>query len=373
MGVDMRAWETDQGAPRTDTMILLSVDPLSRSVGMLSLPRDLWVGIPGFEYGKINTAYQLGELYQAAGGGPGVAMATVEQFLGVTVDYYFQVDFTAFERFIDEIGGVKIDVPEEIEVDPLGKGNTKVLQPGIQTLPGNVALAYARARNTINGDFDRAARQQQVIIGIRERVLSFDLLPSLIARAPVLYEEIASGIRSNLTLEQLIKLGLLAQQISPQDIHRGVIGPERVTIGWSPDGQNILKPIPDQIRQLRDEIFVVSGPVHAETSDKTLAELVLEEQARIAVLNGTYTPGLAANTSDMLLEKGFVIQTTDNASQLAETTMVIDYTGNPYTLQYLTELLHINPNRIFHSYDPNSEIDIELTLGDDWAVRGGQP
>ena len=112
-------------------------------------------------------------------------MATVETVLGVTIDYYAQVDFQAFVRIIDEMGGVKLFVPEEIAVDLPGKGDAKVLLPGVQTLPGEVALAYARARNTEGGDFDRAARQQQVLLALRERMISFDLLPTLIARAPV--------------------------------------------------------------------------------------------------------------------------------------------------------------------------------------------
>jgi LCP family protein required for cell wall assembly len=90
-------------------------------------------------------------------------MDTVEELLGVPIDYYAQIDFSAFVRFIDEIGGVKIDVPEKIVVDPLGDNNSKTLKPGRQTLPGDLALAYARARKTEGGDFDRAQRQQQVI------------------------------------------------------------------------------------------------------------------------------------------------------------------------------------------------------------------
>ena len=172
MGLDYRDWEGGEGAPRTDTMILLSLDPTSRTAGMLSIPRDLWVNIPGYEPAKINQAYRDGELFDADGGGPGLAMQTVEELLGMEIDYYAVVDFYAFEQFIDELGGVKVDVPEEIVVDPLGDNNTKTLQPGVQTLPGYLALAYARARNTIGSDFDRAARQQQVIMGIRDRILS---------------------------------------------------------------------------------------------------------------------------------------------------------------------------------------------------------
>ncbi|MBE0699138.1 MAG: LCP family protein, partial [Anaerolineaceae bacterium] len=98
MGLDFRDWEANE-TPRTDTMILFSVDPVSQTAGMLTIPRDMWVNIPGMGYNKINTAYRWGEVYQMPGGGPGLAMKTVEEFLGVPINYYAQVDFMAFVRF----------------------------------------------------------------------------------------------------------------------------------------------------------------------------------------------------------------------------------------------------------------------------------
>ena len=87
------------------------------TAGMLSIPRDLWVSIPGFDYGKINTAYQLGEAFKLPGGGPGLAIDTVERLIGVPVQYYAQIDFSVFVSFIQEIHGIKIDVPYEIYID----------------------------------------------------------------------------------------------------------------------------------------------------------------------------------------------------------------------------------------------------------------
>jgi polyisoprenyl-teichoic acid--peptidoglycan teichoic acid transferase len=373
MGLDHRDWELNQGAPRSDTMILLTLDPQTGTAGMLSVPRDLWVAIPGFDYGKINTAYQLGEAYQATGGGPGLAMETVEQLLGIEIQYYALVDFLAFVRLIDEIGGVKIDVPEEITVDPLGEAPPKTLQPGVQTLPGDVALAYARARNTIGGDFDRAKRQQQVIMSIRDRILSFDLIPILIARSPAIYQEISDGVRTNMSLDLIIRLALAAGQISPDDIKRATIGPNEVVFDRSWLGQDILVPIPDNIRLIRDDIFGTDNGGSAVTVDKSLFQLVSEENANLAVLNGTIQPGLAAGTSEFLGNQGFQVTVTDNADQLYSDTTLIDYTGNPYTLQLLMEILSINPSRIFHSYDPNSSVDVAVILGQDWAASGAIP
>ncbi len=379
LGLDLRDLEADQGAPRTDTMILLTLDPINRTAGMLSIPRDLWVNIPsGFNYGRINTAYQLGEAFEFPGGGPQLAMDTVEELLGVPIDYYAQIDFGAFERFIDEIGGVKIVVPERIIVDPLGDNNTKTLKPGVQTLPGNLALAYARARKTEGGDFDRAQRQQQVILAIRNRILSFDMLPTLIAKSGVLYNELSSGVNTNLTLDESIKLAWLASQISEDQIRKGIISPpEQVSLytATSADGQQqeVLKPITEKIRILRDEIFTAAGPTSPAAASLDQKTLLETEAARISVLNGTYTPGLAALTQEYLQSQGVQVTETGNAQQIATYTEITFYTGKPYTIQYLVDLMKIDRIRVYYFNDPAHPVDIEVTLGTTWANDNPMP
>jgi len=373
MGLDYRDWEGGEGAPRTDTMILLSLDPASRTAGMLSIPRDLWVNIPGYDPAKINQAYRDGELYDADGGGPGLAMLTVEELLGMEIDYYAVVDFYAFEQFIDELGGVKVDVPEEIVVDPLGDNNTKTLQPGVQTLPGYLALAYARARNTLGSDFDRAARQQQVIMGIRDRILSKEMLTTLIERAPALYETLSAGVRTNLTLLQVVRLAWLAPQIPQENIKQGIIGPEQIDFATSFDGQDILQPLPEEIRLLRDEIFTTSGPVSPAATETDPQELIAAENAYISILNGTLDPGLASETTDYLKSSGISQVDPGNAEQLYSQTTLIDYTGNPHTVQYLVDLLAISPDNVYHRYDVSSPADVVVLLGEDWANSNAMP
>ncbi len=374
MGLDYRDWEAGEGAPRTDTMMLLTLDPLTRTAGMMSIPRDLWVNIPGFEYGRINTAYSLGIAFEVPGGGPGLAMATVEELLGVPIDYYAQVDFGAFVRFIDEIGGVKIDVPERITIDPLGDNNTKTLQPGVQTLPGELALAYARARKTEGGDFDRAQRQQQVIMAIRNRIASRDMLPTLISKAPQLYQEIASGINTNLSLEQAIQLAWLAQQIPPDNIRRGVIAPpDQVLLVTTVEGDQVLKPIADKIRETRDAVFFGSEPISPLAGSQSPLELAIAEAPRLSVLNGSSTAGLAARTSEFLQSQGLSVGEAGNAEQLYTNTTIFDYTGKPYTVKYLMELMNIQPTRLFSRYDPTSQVDVVVILGTDWAASNPMP
>lgn len=374
MGLDYRDWVAGEGPPRTDTMILLTIDPINRTAGMISIPRDLWVNIPGYEYGRINNAYQLGEAFNHPGGGPALATETVEQLLGVPIDYYAQIDFGAFVRFIDEIGGVKLDVPQRIKVDPMGEDNAKIIKPGVQTLPGDLALAYIRARKTEGGDFDRAMRQQQVILAIRQRILEFDLLTELAPKAPILYEELSSGIKTNLSLDQVIRLAWLASQIPEENIKQAAIGTEQVAFATSPDGQQeVLKPLTEKIRLLRDEIFTETGPASPMAAELDIITLLQEENARVAVLNGSYTTGLAASTSDYLGSLGINVVRVDNADKYATNTEITYYTGKPYTVQYLVELMNVSPFRVRHFFDPTSDVDITIVLGDDWAQNNSLP
>jgi hypothetical protein len=285
------------------------------------------------------------------------------------------VDFEAFVRLIDEVVGVKINVPEEIIVDPLGDNNTKVLQPGIQTLPGEIALAYARSRNTPGSDFDRAERQQQVIMGVRDRIASFEILPSLIAKAPSLYKDLSDEISTNLNVKQIFELAWDIQQIPQERIHRRVISHEQVVLSVSYDGMSILLPIPDEILLARDEIFSTesesSAPVEAEAA--STADLVAAESASISVRNGTLVAGLAARTDYFLQSEGITALEITNADQLQNQTTIIDYTGKPNTTQYLAELLETNPGNVYYQYDPESLYDIVIILGEDWAEGNNMP
>lgn len=371
MGLDYRDWESGDGPPRTDTMILFTIDPIHRTAGMLSIPRDLWVSIPGYDYGRINTAYMIGEGNRLPGGGPALAAKTVESLLGVPVDYYAQIDFGAFVRFIDEIGGVEVTFKETIKLDPLGTGNTKKFKAGKYNLPGDLALAYVRLRKTEGGDFDRSQRQQDVILGIRDRIMEYEMMPMLISKAPTLYGELASGINTNLSLDQAIRLAWLAAQIPLESIKRGAIGTAHITFAQSPDGtQQVLKPRTEQIRALRDEVFSEANPTRPIASNMAIEELLKQENARVRILNGSSVPGLAAQTSDYLKAKGINVVEAGNAEAYAAGTEVTFYTGKPYTLRYLIDLMKITKFRIRHTLDLTGAADITVVVGDDWAQAG---
>jgi LCP family protein required for cell wall assembly len=373
MGLDYRDWEAGEGPPRTDTMILLTIDPLTKTAGMLNVPRDLWVSIPGFEYGRINTAYPLGIAFDVPGGGPALAMQTIESLLGVPIDYYAIIDFYAFEQFINELDGINIAVPSEITVDPIGKANTVVLKPGNYRLDGPTALAYARARHTEGGDFDRAARQRQVILAIEDRII--DLGPAQIAaRAPAIYNELSAGIHTNLSLDDALKLGWLALEIPRENIEQAAIAPPNaVMLAKSPDGsQDILIPVPDQIRLIRDQVFASSSMAGPGLTSGDARANMQAEGASIVIANGTYVGGLASDTQTYLQSQGANVVGTQN-SDYTTYTRIFDYTGKPYTDRYLVDLMNITPYSIFLQYDTNSQIDVLVILGDDWAGNNPMP
>jgi polyisoprenyl-teichoic acid--peptidoglycan teichoic acid transferase len=375
LGLDYRDWSGEKDYSRSDTMILLTLDPAAKTAGILSIPRDMWVAIPGFQHGKINTAYYLGEAHKLPGGGPALAIKTVEQFLGVPINYYAQIDFGAFVSFIDEIGGVTIDVPNQIIIHLQGQDGIKgkkTLQPGRQVLPGEWALAYARNRYTEDGDFDRARRQQQVIMAIRERMLDRDMLPAMIQKAPTLYQQLASGIHSNLQLDDVIRLALAAKGIAIEEIQQGVLGKDSIVFGFSPDKLSILIPIPDKIHLLRDKIFATSGSM-APATEGDARQRMQSEAARLAVYNGSNDGTLAARTAEFLTGEGANVVETGQADEAYSSTTIVDYTGSPFTLRYLFDLIG-NPNaRIYSRYEPDSPVDVALYLGADWEKNNPLP
>ena len=376
MGLDYRDWLADEGAPRTDSMMLLTLDPVARTAGMLSIPRDLWVDIPGFERNRINTAYSQGEGFNVPGGGPGLAMRTVENLLGVPVQYYAVIDFYTFERLVDEIGGVNILVTQDVKISPLGRESYLLWEGERVHLDGPDALAYARARKTAGGDFDRAKRQQQVALALVDSILNLNNMPSLIAKAPSLYQELASGIRTNLGLDQMISLGVLALDVvSKETVQKGVISPpENVTLETLPDGAQVLKPIPEKIRELRDKIFTNTSAVGPSVSEEDLDEGARIEAARISVRNGSGTEGLATQTADYFKAQGLNVVEVGNADRLDydKSILMVQNATYPYAVRFLAGLLNLSQSQILYPVTSNPDVDVIVVLGYDWAAYVAQ-
>jgi len=370
MGLDFRDWEAGD-IPRTDTMILLTFDPLSNTAGMLSIPRDLWVPIPGFEYNKINTAYYLGETHNLPGGGAGLAVKTVEQFLGVPIHYYTRVDFQAFVDFIDHIGGVKLTFDEPMLLDPRGPRNSFIVEPGTHTLLGEHALAYVRSRSTEGADFDRAQRQQKFIMAFRERILEFDMMPTLVANAGNIYNDVAGGIHTNMAINEVIKLAWSVLDIDRSAIKSRVIDAQYITMAESADGLDILRPVPDRIRLLRDEIFGEED-ILAPLAQGEMRDIIADEGARVSVRNASAHAGLAARTAEWLREQGFNVVEETNAEYTVFSQIYV-YNGTPYALRYFAEVAGISSSNIYYNDEVDSGFDLILVLGDDWANNNPMP
>ena len=368
LGLDYRDWQ-NKDIPRSDTMILLTLDPVTKTAGMLSIPRDLWVNVPNYGYSKINEAFFLGQANHLPGGGPQLATETVEQLIGVPINFYAQIDFTAFIKFIDTIGGVSVIPKADVPVQEWGTEYKQTLKAGQwYTLTGGLALSYARERYTGEGDIDRAARQQQVIEAIRDRILKFDELPNLIANAPAIYQELSSGIHTNINnFQEAIQLGMLAMQINPANVKKGVIDYNMMIPATAPDGGAILIPIMDKIRALRDDIFSTGGAEAPIASPSANSTLVKDEAARIVIQNGTTNTGLASKTSQYLSAQGMNIVQVTNANPNSALTTIYVYNSKPYTLKYLADLMKVQPTNIWNRFDPSVGADIAVSLGNDWA------
>jgi LCP family protein required for cell wall assembly len=391
LDVSPRRQGEGQGSPLSDTMILVTIDPATRTVGAMSIRRDLWVAIPGFDYNKINTAYKLGEDYKVDGGGAQLAMDTVEQLLGVPVNFYARVDFQAFETIIDKIGGVSITVTQPMLLDWQGNGNKFTIEPGTYVMPGNYTLAYARTRDAAygDGDFARGSRQMEVIMAIRDRVLNLNTLPTLIASAPAIYGEVSSGVQTNMSLDQAVQLAYLVAQIPRENMHTYNMDDSVTTATFNIDGSYILQVIPDQLRLMRDDMFAGSGSAVSENTTSDAPAVVLQdngvvaasgdplplavqEAARIQILNGSNTAGLADRTMTYLQSNGLNNISIGNYDT-TDSTQILVHAPVPNTLTYLAAVFGVPNARVFLQADPNNTYDITVVLGNDWAANNQIP
>ena len=367
-----------EGCPNcTDTILLLSVDPLTRTAGMLSVPRDLWVNIPGFGYSRINTAWTLGEAARLPGGGPGLAMKTITQLIGLPIHYYVQVDFDTFVSVIDQIGGIDIYSDEKLKLDPLGSGKDHFVLTccGLRHLDGRRALAYARCREESQGcsggDFGRARRQQKVVWAVRDKVLNPANFPQLLLQAPQLYQAFSAGIHTNLSLEETVELAILAQEIPAGNIRQGVIDEGMVSFAMvSLNGipSSVLRPHPDTIRILRDELFLPGGPLHPQAQGGLLT-LAQADGARLQVINATDLPGLGQRTAEYLSSQGLQVVGVDSSGEGLERSKLILYAPKLYAWRYLIELFGVTGDRLVLQTDGKAGVDIEIRIGLDWADR----
>lgn len=375
MGIDER--ESEQGPWRTDTMIVLTLDPATRTAGMISIPRDMWVEIPDYGvYDRINTANFRGDADNyPGGGGPALAMKTVQQNLGVEVNYFATINFMGFLSIVDQLGCVPITVPETID-DPDypaidGPGYDPLyIEAGEHCMDSATLLKYARTRATFGGDFDRAQRQQDVLYAIRDHVLSTGQFSNLIANAPSMYSTLQDNFNTNLTEGEIIQLARLASNIPTENICSAVIAGDYIDrLETLADGSQVVIPNRTKVRELILDVYSGTGRCSPEAQDYT--EDALTESANVRVLNGTLQEGLATETGNRLQAAGLTVVETGNADRFDYAqTIIYNYTGKDATAQYIASLLHLPSDAIVEAESPSGLYDVEVVLGSDVVVGG---
>jgi LCP family protein required for cell wall assembly len=356
IGVDRREGES---SALNDVNILVHIDQQRRFASMLSIPRDTWVDIPDYGYSKINAAFNVGQNDHAAeGGGPVWTKRTMESFLGIRVHYYALVNFRGFERIVDFLGGVTIDVPAPLvdnEYPTENYGYTRVYIPaGLQHMDGATALKYARSRHADN-DLYRNQRQQQVLLAMRDQLLQRGVL-SYLENLDAVLNQFAETFETDVPKEKIIALAQLAPKIERENIASYALGIECFS--------EVLTPTYKLIPNLR----CVEDAVSEMQMDPSMRNL-REEAAQIEVQNGTLTcAGCASDTAEHLRARGFYVLTFGNAENAGyyTHTLILDSGDHPFTREQLAELLNVSPEDVRQEIVSNSQADIVIILGDDF-------
>jgi len=251
LGLDRRP---EQGyVVRSDTVVLMTVYPPGPRAVLLSIPRDLYVEIPDYGTSRINSAHFWGE-NEAEGGGPALAMQTVVQNFGVPVHHYVRVDFNGLRAIVDAVGGVDIVVEEPIiddayPTDDYGTMHVEI-PAGPQHMDGETALRYARSRHS-SSDFDRARRQQQIIIALTRRLREPEIWPEL----PAIYRVAMDNVDTDLAGRDLFLLAPTLYRVGPDGIEHHVIDREMTEPWTTPTGGAVLLPRWEAIHPLVQELF----------------------------------------------------------------------------------------------------------------------
>ncbi|GEM_PF-2266621 len=236
LGDDQRPYESGL---RTDGIILVSIDTNKNLIILLSFPRDLYVYAPGWTMQRINVIYQRG--------GFDLLSLTFAYNFGIKLDYYVRINIFALEKLIDHLGGIDVNVAYTMtDYDPMLRGNRTILAGKIH-MNGAVATWYCRARYATS-DFDRARRQQEVLLAVFQRLIRTDL----VREAPEMYHQLSSIVSTNMTFENIAQyIPFIIKNKEKLPIRQYHIGSSFVKEWTVPtDGSKVLLPKRDPIRLL---------------------------------------------------------------------------------------------------------------------------
>jgi len=314
-----------EGGYLTDTIILASLEPSTKKVSLISVPRDLSIPVNG-KYQKINAVNAYAEMEKRGSGGLAVSQA-ISDLLQIPIDYYIRVDFKAFSDLVDEIGGVDINIArsfddyrypirgEEKNEDYEARFEHLHFDKGPIHMDGKLALKYARSRHGNNGegsDFARARRQQNIIMAVKKELLSVKTIfkPKMVKN---IFDNFKEHISTNLQIWEIMKLWNMFKDVQKEDIINKVL--DNSPNGLLYDGKNeqgayVLSPRSGDFAEI--QYFV--NNVFSD-APKELKTLVTNERATVEVRNGTWINGLASQTALDLEKYGFIITRTGNSSQ----------------------------------------------------------
>jgi polyisoprenyl-teichoic acid--peptidoglycan teichoic acid transferase len=363
------------GGHNTDTLITVSIDPVTKQAAMFSLPRDTqFVPLPagnarsfwGRTYpNKINSFFvnnrKRADLWPGNDRTRGYngLKATLGELYDLDIKYFVEVNFNGFKKVVDAVGGVTINVQVPVVDDAFpgstGRSQRLYIPSGIQHMDGDQALRYARSRNT-SDDFDRGARQQRVLLSLREQADPQILLP----RLPELVEALKSAVRTDIPLDQLDELLGLASEVDTTDIRSYVFTPDfyqnEVLSGYW------LEPRVDRIQAAVRDAFT------ADPADEALRERLADEGAGVWVLNGTGSGNRGTRLAGYLEFHGLAASAPRQAPEgdVPKDTVITVYNGAeaemPGTIAYLEDLFGV---KVKKATDSTVRTDIVIVIGND--------
>ncbi|HEU5004913.1 MAG TPA: LCP family protein [Candidatus Saccharimonadales bacterium] len=364
------------GPDLTDTIMVASIDPVNNKVALLSIPRDLWVKIPGNGYQKINAAYPDGKSESRAKtlagkeqDGLNLLDRTISPVIGIPIHYHVVVDFSAFKDVVDALGGVNINVTSEV-YDPTieweNNWNPVIAKPGPQVMHGQQALLFARSRET-SSDFSRAERQRQLLVAIKDKALSAGTFSN-----PIKISNLLSGFGNNVytdfSLNDMTRLYKITQRIPSKEISSIdlVTAPHNYLTTGNMNGLSIVEPKAG-LFQYGD----ITNYIRNTLRDGFLAK----ENAKVTVYNATDKVGLANSKASLLKSYGYTVTTVGNTATVTNqaTTTVVDLTKgkDKYTRHYLEERFGVTAKTSIPSgsgINPPQGTDFVIILGEDAAT-----
>jgi LCP family protein required for cell wall assembly len=329
-----------EGADLTDTILLLSIDPVNKNAALLSLPRDLWVKIPGDGYQKINAAYPFGKEGSRAkkekdkiNAGLNELDKTLEPIIGIPIHYHALVDFSAFKQGVDAVGGVNINVPETLYDPTIAweyHGNPYIAKKGQQVMHGQQALLYARSRET-SSDFARGQRQRLLILALKEKIFSAGTLSNPVRISSVL-DSFGNNVYTDFSTGDIMRLQQIFSKIPSNKVGSLDLTtpPHNLVTTANMNGLSVVEP-----RAGVYDYSAIQGYVRNALKDSFIAK----ENSEIAIYNATTINGLAGASANKLRSYGYNVAVVDNAPKASNppTTTIVDFSKgrDKYTRNYL--------------------------------------